>query len=466
MRRAGLVLALAAGVAGCNAPGVTREAETGRFRSELAVREAAIDVKPGEVLTMARCEAIALANSLRLSVDRQTLRLQDNQVRLALSDYFPSAQLNYMNQLRSNSNEVNQGGFIIEADKPHQQMLTINATVPVLDFGVTYFGYKIAEDRRTQEMLVLRRTEQQLRRDVKVAYARHASELRQIVLQERNVKAGEEVLRVAESLLREGLATTAEAAVVRAALAQAQVDLSHARQKAAETRMILAHLMSLPPGMAVTIDDAMPQMPPPPTPEAMAAYEEHALRVRPELHGQDLNRHISGNLLRQQVAGYFPKLDAIGSFNWSNNAFLVNPAYFLGGMQVAQALLDFPTRTLRVQQAQIVGDIEKERSLLLALGVLYEVDLRAVQLQQGYESIRAIAAQEAARQEAFNRILGLYREGLENEAATAQELAELSQQAAALDRARTDYQVWWYEFEAAALPGEAPPLPPPAKAKG
>jgi outer membrane protein TolC len=180
-----------------------------------------------------------------------------------------------------------------------------------------------------------------------------------------------------------------------------------------------------------------------------------------------LNRHIGANLLRQQVAGYFPKLDAIGSFNWSNNAFLVNPAYFLGGMQVAQALLDFPTRTLRVQQAQIVGDIEKERSLLLALGVLYEVDLRAVQLQQGYESIRAIAAQEAARQEAFNRILGLYREGLENEAATAQELAELSQQAAALDRARTDYQVWWYEFETAALPGESPPpLPRPLPADG
>ena len=462
-RRACLaLLTLAALFVGCNAPEVGRDAEVTRFREEIAVRTAGLDLKPTAPLTMRRCEEIALANSLDLSVRRKLLSLEDEKVRLALSGYFPSADLNYTNQLRSNENAIKQNGMTFPAAGRHEQNLSINATVPILDFGVTYFAWKIALDEQAQQYLILKRTEQQLRRDVRIAYARHASELRQLAHAATNVKAAEEVLRVADAQQREGLSTSAETAVVRATLAQARVDESSTRQRVAETRLALMTLLSLPPAGPVLIDEELPALPPPPPEAELAQLEDHALRVRPELHSQDLQRHLSANQVRHEIAGFFPKFNAIGSFNLSNNVYLANPAYFLGGIQVAQSLLEAPTRIIRVRAAKVLVNVETERTLLLSLGVLYDVDLRAIQLHRGRDTIAALIVQEEAQREAFARILSLYKEGLENEAATARALAELSIQTMDLDKARTDYQVWWYEFEAAALPDEADPTAPPA----
>ena len=67
---------------------------------------------------------------------------------------------------------------------------------------------------------------------------------------------------------------------------------------------------------------------------------------------------------------------------------------------------------LAVKQA----DVEKARTLLISLGVLYEVELRALRVQQAHEIIQAARALEASRREALNRIISLYKEGLEDEA--------------------------------------------------
>ena len=444
-------------LAACNAPLVDRSAELARFNNDLAARTAAIDLRPGAVVTMKECEEIALRNSIDLTIRRITLKLEDEKVRLSLSTYFPSADLNYTNQLRSNENDIKQNGMVFPAGGRHEEYLSINATMPILDFGVTYFAWKMAEDQRAQQFLLYQRAQQELRRDVRVAYARHASEIRQLELAKTNVKAAEEVLRVANAQQREGLATSAETAVVRATLAQAQVDLSSANQHVAESRMTLMLLLSLPPTTDLLVDSKLPALPPPPSAEMVAAYDDHALRVRPELHSQDLERHVTANQTRHEIAGFFPQLNAIGSFNLSNNSFLANPSYFIGGIQVAQSLLEAPTRILRVRVAKILEETEHERTLLLSLGILYDVELRAIQLHRGNDKVAALVIQEDARREAFERILSLYKEGLENEAATALALSQLSLQSMDLDKARTDYQVWWYEFEAAALPEEPDP---------
>ena len=448
---------MAAGVvmlAACNAAKVERGAEVTRFAGEMKAREAAAGIMPGAVLSMKECEEIALKSSLSLSVARLRYRLQDDNVRLALATGLPTAKVYYSNQMRSNPNTVNQGGMTFPVDNQQSQMVSVNATVPVLDFATTYYAWQIAKDHRRQEALVLRRSEQQLRRDVRVAYARHASELRQLVLEGMNVKAATEVLRVAESLQREGLATTAETAVVKAALAEAEVELANGKQRAAETKLGLAQLMSLSPLTTFEVDAKLPELPAVPEAAGLRADEDHALRVRPELLGQDLERHISANDVRKEIAGFLPKLDGIGSYNWSSNPFMGNPAYFLGGFQVAQSLLEGGTRIWKVDQAKLTEKVEKERTLLLSLAVLYEVELRAIQLWQGKQTIGALEAQRAARKVAFDRVLSLYKEGLEGEAATAKALVELSLDTTAVDRAQTDYLVAWYEYETAVLPGE------------
>lgn len=457
---AGCVL-FAATLGACNAPKVEREAEIARFRAALTERTAGLEIPAEGPLTLEACQAIALANNLAFRVDQLALQLQDQQVRLALAGGLPRVTGAYRGTTRSNEPLVSFGGGPgVPMEDRKQQMVAVEATVPVLDFGLTYYAWQIAKDRREQERLLVLRAAQVLQRDVAIAYVEHAGALRQLAIAKLNVEAAEAILKVAQSMEREELATSAETAVFRSALAQVEVQRTEAQRRVAETRLTLGQLLGVPPGAVPAVIVALPELPVPPDEETLARLELHALQVRPELHVQDLERHIAANAVRRAIADFFPRLDLVGSFNWTSNSFMVNPAYFVGGAQVAGTLVEGGAKIARYRLAKGQLPVEQERALLLALGVLYDVDLRAVQLRHQRETIAALEVSESARQEALARIISLYKEGLENEAATARALADLNVETLALDQARTDYLVRWHQFLAAALPGvEAPGAP-------
>jgi outer membrane protein TolC len=448
----GLVAAIMAAVlAGCNAPAVERAAEVRRFQNAMQQRAEFLKLVPGAALSVEDCEDIARKNNLSLAVQKLALRLSDDQVRLALSGALPHASAIYDFSRRSNSSAIAFGNQEVEFQDRTQENASISATIPVLDYGISYYAWQIAKDQRTQQRLLLARAAQDLQRDVRIAYARHAGALRQVRLSDINVKAAERILQVGESMEKESLATHAEVAVLRATLAQTKADLTVARRKVEETRLSLILLMSLPPETAIVIDEKLPELPAPPTDPEIAALEEHALLVRPELQVQDLQRHISANAARQALAAFFPRIDANGSFNWTNASNVVNPTFFLYGFSVASALLDGGAQIWRFGLAEKTRTVEEERSLLLSLGVMYDVNLRALRLQRDRETIAALEAQEEARQKAFEEILSLYKAGLETEAGTAKALADLNIQSLSVDKAQTDYLVTWYEFQDATL---------------
>jgi outer membrane protein len=442
---------VAAGFTGCNAPKVERAAEVERFQTTLKERAAALELKPGAVLSATECEELALKNNLTLAVQKLALRLSDDQVRLAFSGGLPHFTAGYSFSRRDNSSAIDFGGREVELQDRTQQNASIAATIPILDYGISYYAWQNAKDQRTQQRLVFIRAAQQLRRDVRIAYARHASAMRQVKLSQINVLAAEQVLKVGETMEREALATHAEVAVLRAALAQTQVDLTVSQRKVEETRLQLIALMSLPPGTPVLIHDKLPELPAPPAGEQLAKLEEHALLVRPELQVQDLQRHISANTARQEFATFFPRVDGSLSFNWTNSSTAINPAFLLYGFSVASSLLEGGAGIWRYSMAEKTRTVEEQRTLLLSLGVIYDINLRALQLQRDRETIRALQAQEGARQKAFDEILSLYKAGLESEAGTAKALADLNMQSLGVDRAQTDYLVTWYEFQDATL---------------
>ncbi len=460
IRAAACAVIALAGMGGCNAPLVDRAAEMQRFQAEMRQRADGLEIKPGAVLSVKECEELALRNNLNLAVSRLGLRLADDQVRLAMAGALPHANAGYNYTRRSNASAVSFGGTELSMEDRTQESFSLAATVPVLDYGMTYYAWQIAKDQRAQQRLLLVRAGQELRRDVRIAYARHAGALRQIKLSGINLKAAEAVLRVGESLEREALATHAEVAILRAALAQTQVDLTVAQRKVAETRLGLMQLLSLPPDMAIAIEEKLPELPVPPAAEALAGLEDHALLVRPELQVQDLQRHISANAARREVAAFFPRLDANGSFNWTSNSFMANPAFMLYGFSVASSLLDGGSQIWRYGLAQKTRTVEEERTLLLSLAVMYDVNLRALMLQRDRETIHALEVTEEARKKAFEEIYSLYMAGLETEAGTAKALAELNMQSLGVDRAQTDYLVTWYQFQDATLAEEPAPTPP------
>ncbi len=451
------ILTLAAAVlAGCGPDPVHRKDELATFRGYLNQQVADVKIDPNIPLTPRQCEDLALAGSLDLRVRLTALQLQDDAVRIALSNGMPKGTAAYGETLRSNANLVEKGGVVSEVAERHQKFGAVQAVMPALDFGVTWYAYQIALDRQRQEALLVDRSIQLLRRDVRIAYARHAGARRQ----ERNAtiayQAGLQVLRVAKSLENARMTVPADTALVEAAVAQANLELAQTRQRVQESHLLLSQMMSLPPGVEFTIDDALPASPPVPTAQQVAELEEGALQSRPELAVQDLGRRISASSVRKEMAAFFPHVDLNASFNWTGAAGVVNPAWFVGGFSVTHSLLDGGATLWRYNQAKTTVEVEKQRSLLVSLGVLYDVEFRALRVRLAADQMTAARTLEASRRAGLDRIVSLYKEGLEDEAGAARSLADLTTQAVLLDQAQTEYLVAWHELEAAALPKASP----------
>ena len=446
-----VLLATVVLVCGCNVPPVKRAEEVSRFREHLERQAGALRLGADEKLTMARCEAMALANSLELRVKELALKLQDERVKLALDSGLPKASLGYEESHRSNEAAVRFGEMTASFEDRDQQRLAVRAVAPALDFGTTYYSYKMAVDRRSQERLLLARSRQLLRRDVRVAYAMHAGAKRQEKLARLAYQAALQVQRVARSLERAEMTVGADTALVEASVAQAGLQVSLVSQRVEEAHLVLGQLMSLPPGVQFTIIEDLPPLPRAPTREEVVAMEETALMSRPELAVQDLERHVAGSAVRKELAAFFPQVDVVGSFNWSNASSVVNPSFFLYGFTVAHSLLDGGATLWRYEMAKKAATVEEERTVLASLGVLYEVQMRALRVRQTYETIGAAQMLEEARQKGLDRVVSLYKEGLEDEAGAARALADLTAQSTILDRTLTEYLVAWHELEAAVV---------------
>ncbi|MCY3024114.1 MAG: TolC family protein, partial [Planctomycetota bacterium] len=373
------VAGLAAVLVGCAPPRVSREEETARFNTETESRRAALGLDPAQPLTLAQCEAIALRNNLAYRVTLLQTQLQDEQVRLSLAGILPKITAEFGEARRNNKPLVGFGGTTVAFEDQKAARFNLRAVIPVFDFGATYFAYHIARDREMQERLAAVRARQLLLRDVRTAYAQYAAALRQERLARVAVAAAGEVLKTATSLEREGLGSAADTAFVEAALAQAGLELLLAQRRVEESRLRLNMTLSVMPWTDYQVETPMPETLPVPGPENVAALEQAALRARPELWSQDLERHISATEVRRRITAFLPHLDGVWDFNWSTQSMQVNPTFYTAGFVVGQTLLDGTSNIWRYTAAKKEVAVQQERALLVAMGVLFDVDFRVLQ---------------------------------------------------------------------------------------
>jgi outer membrane protein TolC len=443
---------------GCNAPRIHRADEAARFNTEMAARLAAVAIDPKHPLTLAQCEAIAIRNNLDYRVRLLQAQLQDDQVRLSLVGILPKITADVGGNTRNNDPLVKgPGGQNFAFQDKTAYSFDIRAVIPVFDFGATYFAYKIAKDRELQERLTVVRARQLLLRDVRIAYAQHAAAVRQEQLARVAVAAAQEVLRVATSLQREGLGSSADTAFVETALAQAGLELLLAQRRIEESHMRLNVTLSVTPWTPYEIDTTMPDAPALPSQERVTALEQTALTARPELWEQDLERHISANEVRHRITAFLPHIDGLAGFDWSTQSMQVNPTFASAGFAVGQTLLDGMSNVWRYDAAKKRVPVERERALLIAMGVLFDVDVRVLQVLRANASVLAQSKVSAAQETLLKEVSARYRENLENGANAARALAELRNAQRDLDQARTDYLAAWYELNAAALGDETIP---------
>lgn len=462
----GLGCALLAILSGCRTPDVGRAEETARFSRELQQRTDALKLDPAAPLTPDRCVAIAVANGLDYRIRQLRETLGDDRVRQSLADALPRVDAGWQTSSRNNDALMNAGGVSMETEDRTMRAFSVRGVLPVLDWGTTYYGWQIAKDRQRQERLMLERARQLLERDVRVAHARLAAAQRQERMGRVAVLGAQELVRVARSLEREGLDSRASTAEIEAALAQVVQTWTELRRGVEKARLQLAQTMSLPAGAAFTIDDRLPELPGLPPPEQAGAIEDRALAGRPEMSVQDRERRIAASTVRREIANFIPHLDLFGGYSRSSFSLLQNPGYWSGGVQVTDSLLNGGRNWWSYQMAKKNVRVEEERTLLLSLGLLYEVDFSLIQLYSAHDAMVSRGAVVRSRMESLKLIASRFRLGLESGSEAARALANLYLAYLQEDRDRADYQIAWAELDAAAppLPGEPPPAAHPAGA--
>jgi outer membrane protein TolC len=156
-----------------------------------------------------------------------------------------------------------------------------------------------------------------------------------------------------------------------------------------------------------------------------------------------------------------PQAASTGGFSWSSASQFTNPSFFRVGLQVTNSLLEGGAQWPLLQRTKKSAEAEAERSFLLALGILYQVDFAALHLYAANDAMVAREALLRARQETLRLSASRYAEGLETGAEMVRTLAGVCQARLLLDVAQTDYQLAGYELEAVApeQPGEHQPQP-------
>jgi outer membrane protein TolC len=129
----------------------------------------------------------------------------------------------------------------------------------------------------------------------------------------------------------------------------------------------------------------------------------------------------------------------------------VNPAYYRFGVQVTDSLLNGGRNVWALSSARKTVAIERQRTLLLSLGILYEVDFRVLQVFALYDALVAREAVVTAQTETLKQVVSRYVQGLETGTETIRSLAEMYVARLQLDQARTEYLVGWFELDAATL---------------
>ena len=453
MQKHNLWMALAGGLlvlAGCRTPMPDRAEETQRFRDEMQRRVAELKIDAKVPLAADRCVEIALRNSLDQRVRELRAGMQDARVKQSLSDALPKVTVGMFDSRKDKPPMMDLFGSQIAMEDQETRGASLQAVVPVLDWCTTYYAWQIAKDRRQQELLMVERARQQLVRDVRASHARLAGAQRQEKMARIAVLAAQEMVKIARSVEREGLDSHASTAAVEAGQAQVVQVWTGLRRNVEQARLRLSQVMSLPSGVAFTVEDTLPEARPLPDPATLPQFADRALAFRPEMWVQDRQRHASDASVKKAVADFLPNLNLNGSYNWTSASLLVDHTYFAWGSQLSQSLLNGGKNWQNLSLAKQDRKVEEERTLLLSMGILYEDDYGILQLLATHDAMTARKTVASARFEEMKMIASRYRQGLETGGEAARGLANLYMAYLDLDRDQTDYQVAWLDLEMVA----------------
>jgi len=273
----------------------------------------------------------------------------------------------------------------------------------VLDFGIAYFHSRAAAFQASAGAERLRRARQNLALDVTRLWWKAQAAANALKEAEHVAEKLEELQQTIQQQIAEKAIPEIEAREMEVTLTLLRIRLQDLRQEARTGRVELAFLVGLAPAANFILprfEVAEIKLPQP----DIEAWEEEALQQRPEMVAMAAEEMVRVHDLRAQIAGFFPGTSLWLSREGDSNSFLIYNQWAVAGLQVAWDLLSLPRRAALLKQARARREHVKAQRLALAAGILAQVHLAAIEMDDAAEQYRLAKQLHTARERQLEAI--------------------------------------------------------------
>jgi outer membrane protein TolC len=243
----------------------------------------------------------------------------------------------------------------------------------ILDFGVSYVKAKQQGDRVMIAKEESRKQLQQLAQDIRIAYwkAYSAQQLfGEVVEFQKELNQSKTNLEIA---LRDKVVPKEQILNYQAALLQSDRSLIQLKYKLDKATLDLKHLLNIP------LDQKIVLAPPP---DAFNIQDLHDLDFRkldaitlvnrPELSGQDYQKHIAELGVKLAIVQALPGITLNEGWNYNSNKFLLNTTWVDRSIDVSWNLLNLASLPANYEATKLQVKYEQLKLMALTLTVLTE----------------------------------------------------------------------------------------------
>lgn len=367
--------------------------------------------QPSDALTLFEAIQLAKANSLAAQASRQNVHVTEAERAVTVSNVLPTVGLrtsaNYQELPGSSARAFGGGGFGNIVGFPASGAYvdsTVSASQTIFDAFATRDQLAIIEDNLTMGKLAALQAEQDAMQAAAVAYfdVLRAEGLANVSAEA--VRQATEHMRLGELRLKAGTGTRAEVLQQRAQLANAQGQLTQARNAVNLARLTLSNALNAPVGdRPLAGDPAVPPMQ-----VDLAKGLKPAIERRTEVKQLEAKQHAEETRVSLESRALWPNLAASGSYAQRN----LSEGQWQAGVTLNWTIFD----SFRVRN-RMASALEQAR--VTKLQTEQTRQRVALEIRQQYQSRleaeqRVAVAREglASAQEAYRLALKRYQVGI------------------------------------------------------
>lgn len=360
-------------------------------------------VLPEAPLSAEDSVALAVKNTLETSMFEREEAIRKELAHQAWYKMLPGMKVDFDRSMRNTVKATNSADL-----ETHKESLATNFSSErgsrtygvsmlfnVLDFGLSYYGARQAENKILIAEYDYQRVLQNLSLNATQAWWRyataHQAEVEALVL----VKAVEEQIATLDRFLADSSIQRDRGLESQKQLLQLLNKLQGFSREAAIARAGLAGVLGLKPGQEMVLTSVQ-------VPEVkeyqlfdVPALEELALRNRPELFTEDLQEKISRDNVRMAILKLLPSPTTVLDHKWDMNPHLYANYWYSIGQKVAFDFLRIPVKLGDIKMAKMETEEVRYRRMAMAIGILSQLHLSVIEYQSAAD--RALSTSEIDR---------------------------------------------------------------------